>query len=196
MDIQQAVEILNRNNHRGHSDWYWWSDVEIAFDGPDDASTIGNSLHIEQAVIIAQYYVDREQRQVATGAMDLEAIEARVNAATEGPWFVGPDDATDCPDHSHSGLALVDTGRSSDWPVARLCEWQNAKFIVEAITDIPALIAEVKRLQGEIRKWDGYNVEQVHRLVAERVEHGRRIAALEAELAALRAAAASPGREK
>lgn len=57
--------------------------------------------------------------------------EARelLSKAPEPPWFVGPDDAHDCPDHKDSGLALVDTGRSGDWPIARLCEWHAARWI-------------------------------------------------------------------
>lgn len=47
----------------------------------------------------------------------------------EGPYFVSADDAEDCPDHKHSGLAKVDTGRSDDWPIARLCEWPTARLI-------------------------------------------------------------------
>ena len=52
--------------------------------------------------------------------------------ATSGPWFVADDDAKDCSSHTNSGLALVDTGRESDWPIARLMEWDNAPLIVHA----------------------------------------------------------------
>lgn len=48
---------------------------------------------------------------------------------TPGPWYVSADEAADCPDHHGSGLAMVDTGRSADWPIARLCEWNNARVI-------------------------------------------------------------------
>lgn len=47
-------------------------------------------------------------------------------------WFARFDHATDCPDHQDSGLAAVDTGRSSDWPIARLCEWPTAEYIAAA----------------------------------------------------------------
>ena len=61
---------------------------------------------------------------------------------TEGPWFVAGDDALDCPDHANSGLALVDTGRYEDWPIARLCEWNNALLISVA----PQLVEMVQSL--------------------------------------------------
>ena len=52
---------------------------------------------------------------------------------TEGPWYVGADDAADCPSHKNSGLAMVDTGRSADWPIARLVEWNNAPLLAAAL---------------------------------------------------------------
>lgn len=51
---------------------------------------------------------------------------------TEGPWFVGADEALDTISHKHSGLALVDTGRTEDWPITRLCYWNNARLISAA----------------------------------------------------------------
>jgi hypothetical protein len=59
---------------------------------------------------------------------------------TPGPWYVGDDAAPDCPDHHNSGLALVDTGRSGDWPIARLCEWNNVNLIAAA----PELLAALE----------------------------------------------------
>lgn len=64
---------------------------------------------------------------------------------TDGPWYVGEDDALDCPDHANSGLALVDTGRSNDWPIARLCEWNNAYLIAAA----PDLLDALKAMLSE-----------------------------------------------
>jgi hypothetical protein len=58
---------------------------------------------------------------------------------TPGPWYVGADAAPDCPDHHNSGLALVDTGRSGDWPIARLCEWNNVNLIAAAPDLLEAL---------------------------------------------------------
>jgi hypothetical protein len=81
----------------------------------------------------------------------LKELLAICRKAPEGPYFADADAAEDCPDHRHSGLAMVDTGRSADWPIARLCEWPTAKFI-EAFdpTTCAALIREVLRLrEGE-----------------------------------------------
>lgn len=75
---------------------------------------------------------------------ELNAIESRARAATAGPYFVSADEATDCPDHEGSGLAMVDTGRNEDWPIARLCEWPQARFIAAARTDVPKLCEALK----------------------------------------------------
>lgn len=85
--------------------------------------------------------------------IDLDGIERRVNAATKGPWIEGrPDMAT-----------LVD-GFDSKWIYAgdQYCalassridgSWEdvmsNARFIAAARTDVPALVAEVRRLREE-----------------------------------------------
>jgi len=67
------------------------------------------------------------------GAMtDLKEIVDALLSISEWPWFVAGDEAEDCPPHKDSGLALVDTGRTADWPIARLCEWNTAKFIASS----------------------------------------------------------------
>lgn len=79
-----------------------------------------------------------------------EIREARAKII-EPPWFTDHDDAHDCPDHSDSGLAMVDTGRSDGWPVARLCEWPTANFISNTPRYIDFLLSEVGRLGDEPR---------------------------------------------
>ena len=73
----------------------------------------------------------------------LKEIEARADAATDGPWmsvdsYIGVEEAED--------QAVGETGRDAD-----------ATFIAHARTDIPDLIAEVKRLQGEILELEEEN---------------------------------------
>jgi hypothetical protein len=71
--------------------------------------------------------------------LDLDAIEARVNAAADGPW-------------------VAERGaRPTQWPkdyVARplrnrfrVGDEADAEFIAHARTDVPALVAEVRRLR-------------------------------------------------
>lgn len=84
----------------------------------------------------------------------MEEIEARITKLPEGPWFAAFDRAKECGPHRDSGLALVDTGRESDWPIARLCEWHAAKFIAASITDIPALCQTVRALRAQVEKQD------------------------------------------
>jgi hypothetical protein len=78
-----------------------------------------------------------------------ESIEQLLAKVPEDPWFVDADVAEECGPHRHSGLALVDTGRESDWPIARLCEWHTAKFIAAAPSIVRELLAE-----NETLRWD------------------------------------------
>ena len=86
-----------------------------------------------------------------------ERIEAMKQAAKKaqkkcpGPWFVDSDDAEECGPHAHSGLFMVNSGRSGDdWDVARLCEATEAAHIAQCDPDsVLALIAEVERLERE-----------------------------------------------
>jgi hypothetical protein len=70
--------------------------------------------------------------------------------ATPGPYFTAADDAHDAPDHENSGLAMVETGRSEDWWIARLIEWPTANFIAAFDpTTCAELVREVIRLTRE-----------------------------------------------
>ena len=69
----------------------------------------------------------------------LRAIELNGDPRVpQPPWFVAADDAEDTTEHRHSGLALVETGRSADWYPARLCEWPTAEAIANNATFSPA----------------------------------------------------------
>ena len=88
-----------------------------------------------------------ETKPLAELLADLDALQTR---AIEPPYFVASDSADDCPEHRNSGLALVDTGRSADWPVARLCEWHTANFIAEIANAYPRLVKELReRIERE-----------------------------------------------
>lgn len=59
----------------------------------------------------------------------LDRLDDLAEKATPGPYYVALDDALECGPHRNSGLSLVDTGRQSDWPIARLCETSSANLI-------------------------------------------------------------------
>lgn len=87
--------------------------------------------------------------------IDREAIRARVEKATPGPWRSEPtsnDYAILFPDGS--GVALVwdwsENGEKTPEAVA------NADFIAHARTDIPALLAEVDRLREALKPFARY----------------------------------------
>lgn len=77
---------------------------------------------------------------------ELSEIKARADAATPGPWRV---DAVD----NESGQTLycaevfIEPGVSAVWRMN-----PNASFIAHARTDVPELVAEVKRLRSELAR--------------------------------------------
>jgi len=82
---------------------------------------------------------------------ELQAIEARAEAATEGPWNIEGDE----PKHlALSGWSASMWSAGSGYQVLlhRGTSWQpkrsDFEFIAHARTDIPALLAEVRRLRA------------------------------------------------
>ncbi|MGN7133404.1 hypothetical protein ACTHQY_09035 [Rhodococcoides corynebacterioides] len=78
----------------------------------------------------------------ADTALDLDAIEARADAATVGPWtLIGGGEYV-----TGAGLLVApdDGGVSSD----------DAEFIAHARTDVPVLVAEVRRLRPRVISGD------------------------------------------
>jgi hypothetical protein len=73
----------------------------------------------------------------------LQAIEARYNAATMGSWSVVERGGGDC------GYDITPTHSGLRGQFERV---EDAQFIACARQDIPALVAEVRRLTGVIRR--------------------------------------------
>lgn len=67
-------------------------------------------------------------------SLDLNAIKARADAALRGPWY------TD----GYGNVVAEQGDLLSDTPDAEL----TAEFVAHAREDIPALLAEVRRLSG------------------------------------------------
>ena len=68
-----------------------------------------------------------------TAADRLNEIEARANAATEGPWIVA----------IYKNECKVETKRER-WHVASYASPEDAAFIAHARTDVPALVAALR----------------------------------------------------
>jgi len=91
---------------------------------------------------------------------ELKTLLEVAEKATPGPYFTAPDAAHDAPDHENSGLAMIDTGRADDWPIARLCEWNAARFIAafdpttcaKLVRRLIATNAEVERLREQLKE--------------------------------------------
>lgn len=81
--------------------------------------------------------------------LDLDAIQARADAATPGPWHL---------DDEHIGVWTS----AVDAPGGAICEpsdpyprglnhpLENMRFVTHARQDIPALVAEVRRLRDQL----------------------------------------------
>jgi len=92
---------------------------------------------------------------------ELEAIEARASAATPGPWKI---DEMEMYIHGGDGFMVMSRCPLNDqWQVRghgaevsgkrpRGSQDANAEFIVHARADVPALVAEVKRLRVQNSK--------------------------------------------
>jgi len=78
-------------------------------------------------------------------APDLDAVQARADAATAGPWTVDDDRQTAYPVVRANGRAVAGcpTSGLGKWP--RL---SNAVFVAHARTDVPALVAELRAARG------------------------------------------------
>jgi len=92
---------------------------------------------------------------VMPGKLDLEAINARCDAATAGPWVYFPPD-------SNCAFPQIILGRVRDLLFDQDDDLpEDAEFIAHARTDLPALVAEVERLRSMIRAEhmpEGYDV--------------------------------------
>ena len=97
---------------------------------------------------------------------DLEAIEKRANNATEGPWRTEQGMvffARKCtPDENRYGSYAASYGiavEGSFTPVAGYLPADEARatayFIASARTDIPVLVAEIRRLKERIAALEG-----------------------------------------
>lgn len=82
--------------------------------------------------------------------IDLDAIEARAEAATAGPWH-GEHDEFGCVHVGDYGwVASGPQGQSPDYDGGTGDQGKaDAEFIAHAREDVPALVAEVRRL----RRW-------------------------------------------
>lgn len=91
---------------------------------------------------------------------ELAAIEARANAATEGPWeWANEEDASrmclEAPYKLSDGSLIrhdiistvLNSGGYDSYDAELEIEPQDAEFIAHSRQDIPALIAEVRRLR-------------------------------------------------
>lgn len=73
LTIEEAVAVLNANEHRGHSTWRSFKGKPTIWSCPDDKPCL--DIDIPDALIVAAWYQQRTQ----TNGVDLEAIVAGSN---------------------------------------------------------------------------------------------------------------------
>ena len=106
----------------------------------------------------------RDAGRILTDLTDrLDEIEARADAATPGAWewhpYMGSGATLAKPNHPFHELNILKT--TDDWPPVAA----DAEFIAAARTDVPALLAEVRRLQAAVER-----VRELHRPEIARAE--------------------------
>lgn len=85
-------------------------------------------------------------------SLDLEPIEARLNAATPGPWWLLNEytephqDGDEWHIYARVGNRVPRVVDNTEDQLT----WPDAEFIAHAPTDVAALIAEVRRLRDEM----------------------------------------------
>jgi hypothetical protein len=91
--------------------------------------------------------------------IDVKAILARAEAATKGPWTAMPKPEPSFDDHGWRAVAVAGHQFTVAIPSERVLDLQgvkrheaNAAFIAAAREDVPALVAEVERLRGLLRR--------------------------------------------
>jgi hypothetical protein len=87
----------------------------------------------------------------ATNPLDLDAAEAHANAATPGPWTVELEqcDCSDglCSHGTYVSAVYADGERRTEFSDFTDEDW---RFTIHARTDVPALVAEIRRLRAEL----------------------------------------------
>lgn len=89
-------------------------------------------------------------------AEQLAEIEARANAATSGPW-VHPNHRPDEMGLVYTAYPVNDAGARQVADSAQYCDASdvaNADFIAHARSDVPALVAEARRLRESLRHYE------------------------------------------
>jgi cell division septum initiation protein DivIVA len=89
---------------------------------------------------------EERETYTATPALDLDAIEARANAATPGPWVQSQRDMW-MVYRDGGGTPEIDVGGGYDIK-------ENAAFVAHARSDVPALVAEVRNLRAYVAALD------------------------------------------
>lgn len=104
--------------------------------------------------------------------LDLEAIEARANAASPGPWITSnPENAFKNWPIGFFSLGRDEEAKPSNWAIttdhihaSQMVSGgakEDAEFISHARQDIPALITSIRRLEAQALAWSATQAAKV-----------------------------------
>ena len=85
--------------------------------------------------------------------IDLEAIRARANAATPGPWITNKYGGIGIGPYGVGESVISADGFNPFYELG--CPYFNAEFIAHSRQDIPALCDEVESLRERLKELDG-----------------------------------------
>ena len=94
--------------------------------------------------------------------IDKEAIKARLDAATPGPWREGKVSGTVVSDTPQTWNDGLDYEYYGGYPICESALTGDLEFIANAPTDIAELLVEVERLEGELAKFKPCEVSKNH----------------------------------
>ncbi|MEH0552538.1 hypothetical protein [Streptomyces sp. B21-101] len=93
-----------------------------------------------------------------TTALDLDDIETRANAATPGPWCTDSWEIYQGTEYE-PGLSMW-IGETCRGTTDLEQDRADAAFVAAARTDVPALLAEIRRLRAELAEYEVLNPQQ------------------------------------
>jgi len=112
--------------------------------------------------------------------LDLDAIKARLEGVTDGPWEYQKDGGkVRRIFQGNGGSQIATVSVFADWQpleqkkMAHNRADQNARFIAAARTDIPALVAEVERLREYFAAVEAFDGSGIRFDMIERVNRAR-----------------------
>lgn len=143
------MALVARSDDGGIVTDFPWVENKDAATNRVDIFTFLAALGAAKTALLRTRGQSPEAAGVELSAIELTAIEARCNAATNGPWVAYLEGR----DHE-GGSDFVMRGppdkRSGDLELSSNASQADIDFVAHARQDIPRLVAEVRRLRAQL----------------------------------------------